>query len=155
VTFQITLSEHRSDGTVVPLLFGETDADMPTLLCAYNLELLLHGGYVDCTRFCWEEAAGDDLVRVLAGLTSGSTEKLCRGSELRFRIEQEGDFLLETRPYADPRALLGDVLADSLTSGMSGHHLVGVLLWNAQVVEACSYAASCGWGRHTPEVLFA
>jgi hypothetical protein len=146
MTFQITLTEHHDDGTVVPLLLGETHADMPTLLCAYNLELLLHGGLVDATRFRWEDAAGDELVRVLAGLTWGWLEELRPGGQLRFRIEQAGDFLLETRPHRDPRPLLADVLAGGPTSGLAELDLLACLLWDAPVEQACSYAAACGWG---------
>jgi hypothetical protein len=146
MTFQITLTEHHDDGTAVPLLLGETHADMPTLLFAYNLELLLHGALVDATRFRWEDAAGDKLARVFAGLTASRFEKLTPGAQLRFRIEQQGDFLLETRPHQDPRPLLADVLAGSRTSGLAELDLLACLLWDAPVEEASSYAAACGWG---------
>jgi hypothetical protein len=147
--FQITLTEHRSDGTLVPLLFGETDADMPTLLFAYNLELMVYGGCVDCTRFDWVGDAGDDLVRVFAGLTWRPFDELSPGAELRFRIEQRGDFLLETRPHDDPRPLLADVLADSPTSGVSELQLLGALIDDAPIIEACGYAVACGWGMRS------
>jgi hypothetical protein len=146
MTFQITLTEQRRDDTVVPLLFGETTVDMPTLLCAYNVELMVDGGSVDCTRLSWVGDAGGDLVRVFADLTWGPFEELSPGAQLRFRIEQQGDFLLETRPHDDPRAMLADVLADSPTSGMSELDLLGALLWDAPIIEACGYAACCGWG---------
>ena len=87
MTFQITLTEQRRDDTVVPLLFGETTVDMPTLLCAYNVELMVDGGSVDCTRLSWVGDAGGDLVRVFADLTWGPFEELSPGAQLRFRIE--------------------------------------------------------------------
>ena len=146
MAFQIALTEQRRDDTVVPLLFGETTVDMPTLLCAYNLELMVDGGAVDGTRLSWVCDAAGDLVRVFSDLTWRPFEELPPGAQLRFRIEQQGDFLLETRPHQDPRPLLADVLAGSPTSGMSALDLLGALLWDAPIVEACGYAASCGWG---------
>jgi hypothetical protein len=146
MTFQITLSEHRTDGTVVPLLFGETDIDMPTLLFAYNVQLMVLGGCVDCTRFAWSGDPAAELVRVLAQLTWNPLNEATAAGELRFRIEQEGDFLLETRPSQDPRPLLADILTGSLTSERSELELLMVLFLDAAVVEACRYAAATGWG---------
>ncbi len=147
--FQITLSEQRTDGIVVPLLFGEASVDMPTLLFAYNLELMVAGSCVDCTRFSSAGDAEAELLKVISGLTWGSFEELSPGAEMRFRIEQPGDFLLESSPRQDPRPLLADVLAGSPTSGTSGLELLGVLIWDAPITAACRYAASCGWGMHS------
>jgi hypothetical protein len=147
--FQISLTEHRDDGTVLPLLVGEISIDMPSLLFAYELQLLVEGGCVDCSRFTWSGDPAADLVHVFAQLKWSPFTPVAPGAVLRFRIEQEGDFLLETQPVRDPRAFLADVLAGSSMSDQSESELLAALLWDAPVVEACRYAASIGWGIHS------
>ena len=86
------LNRNRSDKSTVELLSGETNADMLTLLFAYNLELLVAGGCVDCTRFGWVGDASDDLTRVFTDLAWRTDEQLAPLAELRFGSSKATSF---------------------------------------------------------------
>ena len=150
MSFQITLTERLNDDEARLLLFGSTNADVPSLLFEYNAALLTTGSMIDATMFPLTDDVGDKLVQEIAGLSWLPVDDLAPGAELLFRIEED-DFLLETCPRSDPRPLLIRYLAAQPTEISASEVLDSLFLW-ASIRHASRYAAACGWGMDSNAV---
>jgi hypothetical protein len=155
MAFRIALTQRDYRGDVRLLLSGTTDADVPSLLLAYNAWLLTTGGCVDATMFPWIDDVGEELVREIAGLSWLPVDEAAPVDELLFRIEEaDSDFLIETRPAADPRALLTRYLAGGSTQGTVAAGVLATLFLDGSVRQASRYAAACGWGMHSDALRY-